>query len=405
MRARTRIGLLAGAGAAIAAALVVAGWTTRSSAPDQITIGASIPISGPLAGFGSFVKWGYTSAVKDVNAKGGITVEGKKLKVKLILLDDKTDPNLTAANVDRLITKEKVDALLGSCTPALTNAGAVVADRARVPYVTGCDPLEAFRSVKKWEYAWDVFFWEPDLASAPFKTLKAWAAKTNRKVAIIHDNGPDGLVVGGKLWPMFAKQYGYTVAYKASFPVENTQFGSMIESAKAKGADIVLVDAVTPPAVAFVKQMFAADYHPKVLVIEKGAEPVQFAEALGKKANGVIVGGFWDPSFSPAAASLRRRFERETGRTFSQHIGDSYAVTQVLLDAIRRAGSLDKEKINQALARTNLVTVAGRIRFAPDHTAKLPIVELQWQNCRVRCETRIVWPRDRATGKLLMKIG
>jgi len=394
--------LLAAAGLVVAAALVLVGWTARSSAPAEIKIGASIPISGPLAGFGSFVKWGYTTAVKDVNAKGGVTVEGKRLKVKLILLDDKTDPNQTSANVDRLITRDKVDALLGSCTPALTNAGAVVADRNRVPYVTGCDPLEAFKSVKKWQYAWDVFFWEPDLASAPFKTLKAWKAKTNRKVAIIHDNGPDGLVVGGKLWPMFAKQYGYTVVYKASFPVENTQFGSMIETAKAKGADIVLVDAVTPPAVAFVKQMFAANYHPKVLVIEKGAEPVQFAQALAKKSDGVIVGGYWDPSFPfPGAAQLRKRFERETGQTFSQHIADSYVVAQVLMDAIGRASSLDKEKINQALAKTNLMTLAGRIRFDENHTSKLPIVELQWEGG----QTKIVWPRNRATGKLVLKIG
>lgn len=386
---------------ALAAALVLAGWTARSSA-EEIKIGASIPLSGPLAGFGSFEKWGYEAAVKDQNAKGGITVGGKKLKVKLILLDDKTDPNVTATNTDRLITKDKVNGLLGSCTPALVNAGAVVADRAGVPFVTGCCPLEAFKSVKKWTWAWDLFFWEPDLAEAPFKTLKAWNAKTNKKVAILHDNGPDGLVVGGKLWPTFAKKHGYNVVYKASFPVENTQFGSMIENAKAKGAEIVLVDAVTPPAVAFVKQMFAANYHPKVLVIEKGAEPVQFAEALGKQANGVIVGGYWDPSFPyPGAAQIRTRFEKETGQTFSQHIADTYAAAQVLMDAIARAGSLDPKQINDAIAKTNKTYVVGPVKFDQFHTSKLPMTELQWQGG----ETKIVWPRNRATGTLLLKIG
>jgi len=114
------------------------------------------------------------------------------------------------------------------------------------------------------------------------------------------------------------------------------------------------------------------------------------------------VGGYWDPSFPfPGAAQLRKRFERETGQTFSQHIADSYVVAQVLMDAIGRASSLDKEKINQALAKTNLMTLAGRIRFDENHTSKLPIVELQWEGG----QTKIVWPRNRATGKLVLKIG
>ena len=386
----------------LALALVAGGWTSARSETKEIKIGASIPLSGPLAGFGSFVKWGYQAAVKDANAKGGIKVGGTKMKVKLTLLDDKTDPNTVASNTDRLITKDKVSALLGSCTPSLVNAGAVVADRAKVPLVTGCNPLEAFKSVKKWEYAWDIFFWEPDLASAPFKTLKAWGAATNKKVAIMHDNGPDGMVVGGKLWPDFAKANGYTVVYKASFPVQATQFGSMIQNAKAKGADIVLVDAVTPQAVAFVKQMFAANFHPKVLVIEKGAEPVQFAQALGKQADGIIVGGYWDASFPfPGAAKLRTRYEKETGQTYSQHIADSYAAAQVLLDAIARAGSLDAGKINDAISKTNKTYVVGPVKFDANHTSRLPIVELQWQGG----ETKIVWPRKQATGKLLLKIG
>jgi branched-chain amino acid transport system substrate-binding protein len=384
--------------ALVAAVLVSAAWTTRSNDSATIKIGASVPLSGPLAGFGSFVKWGYQHAVKLQNAKGGILVDGKKKKIELILLDDKTDPNQVAANVDRLITKDKVDALLGSCTPALTNAGAVVADRAQVPYVTGCDPLEAFKSVKKWQYAWDLFFWEPELAAAPFNTIKSWGMRTNKKVAILADNGPDGKVVGGILWPAFAKKNGYTVVYKASFPVMSTQFGSLIESAKSKGADILLVDAVTPPAVALTNQLAAANYHPKVLVIEKGAEPVQYAQAVGKLADGVLVGGYWDPSFPfPGAKLLVSQFEKETGQTWSQHIADSTTAAQVLMDAMARAQTTDKEAVNTAISKTNKVYVAGPIFFDANHTAKLPMVEDQWQGGK----TVVVWPPNKAGGKFL----
>jgi branched-chain amino acid transport system substrate-binding protein len=341
-----------------------------------------VPLSGPLAGFGSFVKWGYQHAVAQANAAGGITVDGTKKKVQLVLLDDKTDPNTVSNNTTRLITRDKVDAMLGSCTPALVNAGALVADRQRVPLVTGCDPLGAFTSVKKWQYAWDLFFLEPELSALPFQTMKSLGldAKTNKKFAILHDNGPDGQIVGGKLGPATAKQFGFQTVLNESFPTDATQFGSLVQKAKSTGADVVFVDAVTPQAIGIRKQMAAANYKPKVLIMEKGGEPVQFAQALGKLADGVLVGGYWDPSLPyPGAKTLADEFEKETGNTSSQHIADSTTAAQVLLDAIAKAGTTDKAKVNAAIGKTNKTYVAGPVKFAPDHTAKLALVEDQWQ--------------------------
>ena len=386
----------------LAAALIVASLSTgAASAADEIVIGASLPLSGPLAGFGSFQQWGYKRAVDEVNKAGGITVDGQKRPVKLIIRDDKTDPNQTAANTETLISRDHVVAMLGSCTPVLVNAGALVADRAKKPLVTGCDPLEAFKSVRKWNYVWDIFFEEPDLANAELKSVEESGAKTNKKLAIWHDNGPDGQVVGGKLWPEVAKSFGYDVVQNAEFPVDNQQFTSIIGEAKSKGADVVLVDAITPQAVAIRKQMAAAGYTPKVLNIEKGAEPVQFAEALGKLSDGVLVGGYWDPSFPyPDAADLAKAFESETKLSSSQHIADSYAAAQVLLDAIAAAGSTDPEKINAALAKTDKTYVVGPVKFDENHTAKLPIVALQWQGGK----TVIVWPKSAKTGEFLFPL-
>ena len=383
----------------LAAALVVASLSAgTASAADEIVIGASLPLSGPLAGFGSFQQWGYKRAVDEVNKAGGITVDGQKRPVKLIIRDDKTDPNQTAANTETLISRDHVVAMLGSCTPVLVNAGALVADRAKKPLVTGCDPLEAFKSVRKWNYIWDIFFDEPDLANAELKAVEESGAKTNKKLAIWHDNGPDGQVVGGKLWPEVAKSFGYDVVQNAEFPVDNQQFTSIIGEAKSKGADVVLVDAITPQAVAIRKQMAAAGYTPKVLNIEKGAEPVQFAEALGKLSDGVLVGGYWDPSFPyPDASDLAKAFESETKLSSSQHIADSYGAAQVLLDAIAAAGSTDPEKINAALAKTDKTYVVGPVKFDENHTAKLPIVALQWQDGK----TVIVWPKSAKTGEFL----
>src|SRR5580704_11480396 len=212
-------GLKAGAVLALASLALSA----HAAKADEIVIGASLPLSGPLAGFGSFQQWGYKRAVDEVNKAGGISIGGTKQMVKLIIRDDKTDPNAAASNTETLISRDHVVAMLGSCTPALVNAGALVAERAKKPLVTGCDPLEAFKSVRKWNYVWDLFFDEPELAAAQFKALAELGAATNKKLAIIHDNGPDGQIVGGQIWPALAKEFGYEVVENASFPIDNAQ--------------------------------------------------------------------------------------------------------------------------------------------------------------------------------------
>jgi branched-chain amino acid transport system substrate-binding protein len=118
----------AAAGLALATALSACGSgggsATASSGP--IVIGASIPLTGPLAGFGYFEKWGYQHAVNQVNAAGGIKIDGTKRKVKLILLDDQTNPNTSVNNIQQLITQDHVNALLGSCTDSLVEPDALI---------------------------------------------------------------------------------------------------------------------------------------------------------------------------------------------------------------------------------------------------------------------------------------
>ena len=298
--------------------------TAAARAADDIVIGASIPMSGPLAGFGSYERWGYQRAVDDLNRAGGIAIGGTKRHVKLILRDDKTDPNATASNVETLISRDKAIAILGSCTPALVNAGALVADRHKTPFVTACAPLGAFKAAHKWRYAWDLFFDERDLANATFRLIAENGLQTNGNVAILHDNGPDGQAVGGEIWPKIAADAGLKVVQNTTFPVDNAQFTSSLAEAKGKGAEILLVDAITPQAIAIRKQMAASAFVPKLLVMEKGAEPAQFEQAAGKLADGVIVAGYWDPSFPyPHAKELAAAFETETKLTSSQHIADT----------------------------------------------------------------------------------
>jgi branched-chain amino acid transport system substrate-binding protein len=367
----------------------------------DIVIGATLPLSGALQSFGSFQKWGYEHAVAEVNAAGGISIGGAQRRVHLVIRDDKTDANVASSNIDTLVSSDRAVALLGSCTPPLVIAASLAAERNATPIVSGCAPLVSFRGAKQWTWAWDLFFNDPDLAEAPFRTLQDLGVRTNGRIAILHDNSADGSVVGGRLWPELAAKHGYQVVANAEFPVDTTDFGASVQRARNSGADIVLVDTVTPQMVSIRKQMAAAGYTPKVLVMEKGAEPAQFAEAVGDLADGVMVGGYWDPSFEfSGAAALGAAFTSETGRSVSQHIADSYTAARVLLDAIATAGSLDRQKINGAIAATDRVYPVGPVKFGENHAAPLAIAELQWQDGT----PRVIWPVERKTASLLFPV-
>jgi branched-chain amino acid transport system substrate-binding protein len=402
-RSAPRVLLAVLTGAALTVAACAGPKTSDSGATDAgpIVIGASIPLSGDLAGFGSFVKWGYETAVEQVNDAGGLQIGGVKRKVDLVILDDKTDPNQTSANTEKLISANNAVALLGSCTPMLVIPGALVADRNGVPLVTGCIPTGLFSDAKPWTSAWAIFFSERDIVKAPFETLAAAGVTTNKKVAIIHDNGPDGVIVGKQAWPAAAKGFGYQVVARVEVPVENADFTAAVQQVKRSGAEIVLVDVITPQAVSLRKQMATGGYVPKVLVMEKGGEPVQFAQALGSLSDGVLVGAYWDPSFPYAGAKeLAQAYEKDSGQSWSQHIADSYTAAKVLLDAISRAGSSDRARINEAIRTTDAMYPAGRVRFTDQHTAVLDLAYVQWQGGK----TVVVWPPDRSTGSLLFPI-
>lgn len=397
---RGALPLLAVAGLVLAGCGGVKTSDSGSSAVKEIVIGASIPISGPLAGFGSFEKFGYQQAVREANASGGIKIDGKKLKVKLKLLDDKTDPNTVSSNIDSLVSGDKVNALLGSCTPALVIPGAIAAERAKVPFVTACAPVTAFGAAKKWAWAWDIFFDETKLPSVLFSNIEAAGATTNKKVALLHDNGPDGVALGQQM-PGAAKAAGYDLVVNESFPTDATDLSAAVRKAKNSGADVLLVDAVTPQAVSIRKQMKTASYSPKVVDMEKGAEPQQFADALGNLADGVSVAAYWDPSFSyKGAAALADEFKKQVGSGVSQHIADTYTAAKVLLDAMGRAGSLDPKAINTAISKTDAEYPVGPVKFRDDHTSPLELTAAQWQGGQVK----IVWPSDKANAKFLFPV-
>ncbi len=385
---------------AVLVLLPACGGSSQGSAPKEILIGASLPESGALAGFGTYLKWSYTTAVNEVNHAGGLYLSQYKTKVpvRLVMYDDQSLPQQATANMQHLILQDRVNALLGDPSPPLLLAGAAVAEREHIPLV-GIAPIRAFLGARQnWTYSWDVFFDELNMTQQQFLTMNT--VNSNHRIALFTDNEQDGVVMGG-LWTQNAAKFGYAIAYHANFPVGTTDYGDLIRRAQAANAQIVIAQMITPDAIALWKQMQALNYRPAAAFLEKAAEPGQWWTAQHQAAQGVMVAGYWDASLPyPGAASLPQRFEQETGQTYSEIIAPSYADAQLLMDAIQSAGTLDPQAINAAIGKTNKIYVVGPVDFATGpggHTSVLPSFMLQWQNGL----EQVVYPPQDATAKLI----
>ena len=375
--------------------------SAEAADPKEIVIGSSIGKTGPLAAFGVYQHWGYTAAVNDANKAGGIYLEKykKKLPVKVILYDDEGRPEKVVENTERLILRDKVHGLVSPGSPPLVIPAGNIAEREKIPMSAAACPIRAFLGGREqWTWVWDLFFDELDMTKQQFLTMNT--VESNRKVALFTDSEQDGVVMG-KLWNKHAPEFGYQIIYHASFPVGTIEYGDLIRRAQEAKAEIVICQMIPPDAIALWKQMRSLNYKPKAAFFEKGGEPKEWWLANGQAAQGTMVAGYWHPGPPFAGAKeLRERFEKESGKSYSQHISDFYVGAQVLLDAIGRAGNLDPKAINDQMAKTDKTYVVGHVKYTEGkgaHAAALPCFMLQWQNG----ETQIVYPSKLATAKMI----
>ena len=358
----------------------------------ELVIGVDASMSGPLAGFGAYQKWAIDKAVAEINDAGGLDVGGEMMTVKTILYDNKSDPNVASSNVDTLINKDGAIAIIGPVTPAVGNAAALAAEKNGIPYLETGNPIEPFVAVKAdsggWKYAFNFFVLAPPVAENAFKFPVDLGLETNMKTFISVDNSPDGPVFGPAC-EAAAEANGWEVVGMETHPASQTEFNSLISKMKASGADYVYVLGDTPSFVALSKQMAAANYAPKILYYQRGAQLQEFADAAGDLANGVTLEAYWLPTMPyPGAAELGAAYESATGKKAGQILGPEYAAAQILTQAISRAGSTEPQAIVDALAATDDTFVCGPVKFDENHTSALNLVVAQWQDGT----SQQIWP-------------
>ena len=183
-------------------------------APDEIVLGATVGLTGSGAGFGQGGAFGLEAAVDDINKLGGVYVKeyDSKLPVRLIILDNESDPAKTGTLTEDLMVSEKVNFLVSPAQwPPFIAAMATVAERYQTPFVCFAGPFEPNNAMRMaggpWKYTWESGFaigMPPPPGDfregiAGYTMMDLWmaflgkyAGQTNKKMAAFAADDPDG---------------------------------------------------------------------------------------------------------------------------------------------------------------------------------------------------------------------
>ncbi len=372
-------------------ALAVAGGAGAAGAAEMgpIKLGASLSLTGTYASLGQNQHRGYQLCVKQVNEKGGVL--GRKVEV--VLYDDKSDPATGVRLYEKLITQDKVEVVLGPYSSAITEAVANVTEKYKMPMLS---PMAATTSIFKKGRKFVFMILAP--AEKYLEGMIEIGARNGLKtVAIINEDTlfPKATVQGTV---ELAKKKGMQVVFQEAYPKGNTDFSALLTKVRAAHPDILGAATYFDDAVAITRQMKELNVNPKMYGVTVGGDLPKFYELLGKNVEFIYGATQWEPDLPyPGAREFTEAYKREfPGADMSYHSAAGYAGCQLLVEAIRRAGSTDGEKVRDALLKLETRNMFGPYKVDQDgfQVAKGGVL-FQWQDAK----KVMVFPDDVATGK------
>ena len=373
--------------AAVAPALASTGVAQAQGAP--ITIGASLSLTGIFADGGKYSLEGYQLWIKQQNAKGGVL--GRPLALKYY--DDQSEPATGVRLYERLINEDRVDIIMGPYGTAITAPAANVAERYKMPMICP-ETADVAMFQRGFRY---IFQGLGPVQTYLYGVLQIAKDHGLKSLALI---GPDTAFSHALVnaVPEVARGFGQAIVYTEFYPARASDFSSVIEKVKAANPDVVLAMAFPNDAIGVLRQLKVSNYAPKVFYEAVGASDPRFVQSAGTDVNGVFSVTAWDPDARTAdnmrfKASYRAEFNRDP----DYHSASNYSSLDVLAEALRRAGSLDREKLRDAIASLQVKTLIGNWRVDPRTGIQLGYTSyiLQWQ----RGKQVIVYPGNVAHGK------
>jgi branched-chain amino acid transport system substrate-binding protein len=372
-----------------AVALLALLGSTGAEAQAPIRIGASLSLTGTYAKPGTYQKEGYEVCADELNAKGGLL--GRK--VEFVMYDDQSATQTAQRLYEKLITEDKVDAVMGPYSSAITESVAGISEKYRKVLVS---PLAATTSIFRQGRKYIFMVISP--AEVYLEGLVDMAAKRGLKtIAIVNEDTlfPKATVAGTA---ELAKKRGLQIVLQEAYPKGNTDFSALLVKIKAANPDVIAAATYFDDAVAITRQMRELNVNPKMFGVTVGGDIPEFYTLLKQNAEYVYGSTQWDealpyPGQKEFLSAYMKKFKHEP----SYHAAAGYAGCLIYAEGVRRAKSLDADLVRAELLKLKMRTAFGDYAVDQDgFQIAHKMVMIQWQDGK----RLVVWPEDLANGKM-----
>lgn len=374
--------------AVIAATAVITAALPAQAQQAPIRIGASLSLTGTYAKPGTYQKEGYDACADEVNAKGGLL--GRK--IEFVLYDDQSTPATGVKLYEKLITEDKVDAVMGPYSSPISEAVANVTEKYKKVMVS---PLAATTSIFRKGRKYIFMVISP--AEVYLEGLIDMAVKRGLKTVAILNEDTLFAKASANGAAELAKKRGMQVVLQEAYPKGNTDFSGLLVKIKALGPDVIAGGTYFDDAVAITRQMKELGVNPKMFGLTVGGDLPEFHDLLKQNAEYIYGATQWDeslpyPGQKEFVGAYTKRFKHQP----SYHSAAGYAGCLLYVEAAKRAGTLDADKVRDELLKLKTRTAFGDYAVDQDgFQIAHKMVMLQWQDGK----RIIVWPDDLANGK------
>ncbi|WP_374320050.1 branched-chain amino acid ABC transporter substrate-binding protein [Aquabacterium sp.] len=359
-----------------AATLLASGFaaTTQAQAADAVVrIGHVAPISGPQAHFGRDNENGARMAIDDLNAQG-LTIGGKKVHFELVAEDDAADPKQGTAAAQKLCDA-KVNGVIGHLNSGTTIPAAKVYNQCGLPMIT---PSATNPELTTFGYKGVFRMLANDKALGAGLAKYASQTLKLKKVAIIDDRTAYGKGVA-EVFRDTARTLGMEVVSEQYTNDKAVDFMSILTSIKSKKAEGIFFGGMDPQAGPMLRQMqqlgltkvymFGGDG----ICTDKLKDLSSNARTLG---NVVCAVGGASLDKLPSGKAWRTKYDAKFPNQFQVYSPYTYDATMVLVDAMKRANSVDPKVYGPKLAQANYQGVTAKVQFESNGELKNPAMTL-----------------------------
>lgn len=341
-----------------------------ADAGDTIKVGGAFELTGNVANYGKSIESGVKLAIDEVNEKGG--VNGKKLA--LVESDNKSEPAESGNSVTKLVTQDKVVAVLGPATSGCVNAATPITTANKIPHIApaATAPSITVENGKVKDFVFRACFIDPFqgqvMAVFADKTLKV------KNVAIFYDSSSDYSKGLAEVFQKTLEGKGGKVVAKEAFLGKDVDFKSALTKLKAANPEAIYVPGYYEEVSKIIKQAREIGITCPMLGSD-GWESPKLAEIAGKDAlkDCYYVSAFNAQDKDESVQSFIKLYKSKYQKDPDIFAMQGYNAGLVLIDALKRAGTTDGTKLAKAIAETKDLPIAsGKLTFDAEHNPVMP---------------------------------